>query len=192
MSVKNTLCFVPNDMRLLDMLDAWTQAGTLGSVWMDGQIDSKKTKTKNQPTKKNPAEIYPLTCYNIFITGLAEVTECTLCMFVDDTKLGWLVNAFEGKAAVQRDWGWRNRLKFSKDKMQSTTPRMELTLAATQAKHWLVGEQLYWKVPGSLDGQPEDEQEPSAKMAGAVLAEAETLVLEKRLSSSSQDWLNCI
>lgn len=190
--MKNTLCFVPNDMRLLDMLDAWTQAGTLGSVWMDGQIDSKKNKKKktNQPKKTLQRSIlWPV------ITSLSlawQRWQCTLCMFVDDTKLGWRVNAFEGKAAVQRDWGWRNRLKFSKDKMQSTTPRMELTLAATQAKHWLVGKQLYWKVPGSLDGQPEDEQEPSAKMAGAVLAEAETLVLGKRLSSYSQDWLNCI
>jgi len=43
------------------------------------------------------------TCFNILITDLEEATECTLLGFVDDTKQGQPVNAFEGKAAIQRD-----------------------------------------------------------------------------------------
>ena len=58
------------------------------------------------------------TLFNIFISDLAEGTECVLSSYVDNTKLGGVVGTPDGCAAVKKDItsleGW-DLLKFMKE-----------------------------------------------------------------------------
>jgi len=60
-----------------------------------------------------------LVLFNIFINDLDERIESTVSKFSEDTKLGGLVDASEGCAAIQRDmdrhesWVGRNLMRFN-------------------------------------------------------------------------------
>lgn len=61
---------------------------------------------------------------NVFISDLDDGTQCTHRKFVDDAKLGGVIDRSGGCAAVQRDhrrleeWANRNIMKFHKGKSQ--------------------------------------------------------------------------
>lgn len=48
--------------------------------------------------------------FKVFISHLHDETACTLSKFVDNTKLGQVVDKTDGCAAIQSWTGWRNAL----------------------------------------------------------------------------------
>jgi len=60
--------------------------------------------------------------FNIFVSDMDSGIECTLSRFADDIKLCGVVNIWEGRDAIQRDfdrlerWACANLMKFNKAK----------------------------------------------------------------------------
>ena len=60
--------------------------------------------------------------FNIFVGDTDSGTECTLCKFVDDTKLCGAFDKLEGRDVIQRKldrierWAHANLVKFNKAK----------------------------------------------------------------------------
>lgn len=91
--------------------------------------------------------------FNVFISDLEDVTECTCTKFADDTKLGVLVDMPEGRAVIRgtdvsSTNGLIETIKFRKDKCKvSNLGRKRPLLPATgwecQAREQQCGQSLW-------------------------------------------------
>lgn len=67
--------------------------------------------------------ILELVLFNVLISDLKEVIECTLIKFAVDTKLGGPVNILKGSATIQRELDrleeWANLVKFKEELLDS-------------------------------------------------------------------------
>ncbi|KAK4830942.1 hypothetical protein QYF61_014401 [Mycteria americana] len=97
--------------------------------------------------RRSGASILGLVLFNIFINSLDDGTECTLCKFADDTKLGGVADTPDDGTAIQRNldrlekWANRNLMKF-KEKckvlhLDRNNPRHQDMLEVTQLEKQL-------------------------------------------------------